>query len=58
MTEADIIWEYRQIAAYDEEQRTGKRYQDTAPIIDPYYEEYQRSLGIEPTSNSKDDLAG
>jgi len=49
MTEADVVWEFRQITALEEEIRTGEA--ASAPsktFVDDSYGEYLRSLGITP----------
>lgn len=45
MTNADIVWEYRQMKALEYEEKTGKQYEETT--YDTSYAEYQRSLGID-----------
>jgi hypothetical protein len=46
MTAADVLWEYRQIKAYEYEQKTGKPYTEDDTTVDSGYEEWQASLGI------------
>ena len=46
MTPADIITEYRQISALEEEKKSGKQ-QSEEVVNDSEYEEWQRSLGVQ-----------
>lgn len=50
MTEAQVIWEYRQIQAWNEEAKTGKpsEGQQGQTMYDDSYGEYLRSLGVTP----------
>jgi hypothetical protein len=48
MTEADIVWEFRQITALEEEIRTGKPASQSQTFVDDSYSEYIKSLGISP----------
>lgn len=45
MTAADILWEFRQIRAWEYELKTGKKAEDDI-VTDPDYEAWQESLGI------------
>lgn len=46
MTEDQVIGEYKMLMAWQYEQRTGKPYKESEVLIDPGYEDYQKSLGL------------
>ena len=46
MTEADVILEFRQIMALEQERKTGKPYEQSETMYDEDYTNYVKSLGI------------
>lgn len=48
MTESDVIWEFRQITAMEEELRTGKSASEGQTFVDDSYGQFLRSQGITP----------
>ena len=52
MTTADIVWEYRQIASFEYERKTGKPYSEDKFVHDASFDNWLREQGVDYAGES------